>query len=97
MKFMATGLEGEIAEFLNKYGYSYLDRHSDIDLYNKQIINREGFPGLSEKFNYPKHINNVYKDKELVPDLYLLPDQILFLNFNYTSTVDLYIPEGSES
>ena len=96
MKFMATGLEGEIAEFLNKYGYSYLDRHSDIDLYNKQIINREGFPGLSEKFNYPKHINNVYKDKELVPDLYLLPDQILFLNFNYTSTVDLYIPEGSE-
>ncbi len=96
MQFMATEPEGGIAEFLNKYGYSYLDRRSDIDLYNEQIINREGFPGLSEPFNYPKHIKNVYEDKKIVPDLYLLPDQILFLNFNYTNTADLYIPEGSE-
>ena len=96
MKFMATGPEEETAEFLNKYGYSYLDRHSDIDLYNEQIINRKGLPGLSEPLNYSKHIKNVYESKELVPDVYLLPDQILFLNFNYTNTADLYIPKGSE-
>lgn len=96
MKFMATNSQETITGFLNKYGYSYLDRHSDIDLYNEQIINREGLPGLSEPLNYPKHIRNVYAGNESVPDLYLLPDQILFLNFNYTSTVDLYIQNGSE-
>lgn len=96
MKFMATNPREAIIEFLNKYEYSYLDKHSDIDLYNEQIINREGLPGLSEPLNYPKHIRNVYKNNGLVPDVYLLPDQILFLNFNYTSTADLYIPKGSE-
>lgn len=96
MNFMATNSQETITGFLNKYGYSYLDRHSDIDLYNEQIINREGFPGLSEPLNYPKHIRNVYDGNGLVPDVYLLPDQILFLNFNYTSTADLYIPQGSE-
>ena len=96
MKFMATNSQETITGFLNKYGYSYLDRHSDIDLYNEQIINREGLPGLSEPLNYPKHIRNVYAGNKSIPDLYLLPDQILFLNFNYTSTADLYIPKGSE-
>ena len=96
MKFMATNSQEAITEFLNKYGYSYLDRHSDIDLYNEQIINREGLPGLSEPLNYSKHIRNVYKNNGLVPDVYLLPDQILFLNFNYTSTADLYVSKSSE-
>lgn len=40
VKFLSTNLETEINVFLNKYGYSYLNRHSDIDLYNNQIINR---------------------------------------------------------
>lgn len=30
------------------------------------------------------------------PNYALLPDQILFLNFNYTSTADLYLQKGSE-
>ncbi len=31
-----------------------------------------------------------------MPSYFLRPDQILFLNFNYTSTADLYLPKGSE-
>lgn len=30
-----------------------------------------------------------------IPDYYLLPDQVLLLNFNYTKMADLYLPEGS--
>ncbi len=43
------------------------------------------------------HIYDVYHDRthDMHP-FFLLPDQILFLNFNYTNTADLYIPEGSE-
>lgn len=93
---MATHSEEEINQFLHKYGYSYLERHSVIDLYNDQIIKREGLPGLTDPLNYSKHIANVYENRETVPDDYLLPDDILFLNFNYTSTADLYIPKGSE-
>lgn len=95
MKFMATHSEEEINQFLHKYGYSYLDRHSDIDLYNDQIIKREGLPGLTDPLNYSKHIANVYENRETVPDDYLLPDDILFLNFNYTNTADLYIQKDS--
>lgn len=96
IKLLATHSEEEINQFLHKYGYSYLERHSVIDLYNDQIIKREGLPGLTDPLNYSKHIANVYENRETVPDDYLLPDDILFLNFNYTSTADLYIPKGSE-
>ena len=96
IKLLATHPEEEINQFLHKYGYSYLERHSVIDLYNDQIIKREGLPGLTDPLNYSKHIANVYENRETVPDDYLLPDDILFLNFNYTSTADLYIPKGSE-
>lgn len=43
------------------------------------------------------HIYDVYHDKthDMHP-YFLLPDDIMFLNFNYTTTADLYIPEGSE-
>lgn len=96
IKLLATHSEEEINQFLHKYGYSYLERHSVIDLYNDQIIKREGLPGLTDPLNYSKHIANVYENRGTVPDDYLLPDDILFLNFNYTSTADLYIPKGSE-
>lgn len=96
MKFMSSNLENEIMKFLNKYEYSYLGKHEDIEKYNTQIINQKAFPGLSEPLDYSKHIRNVYAGNELVPDPYLLPDQIMFLNFNYTCTADLYIPEDSE-
>ncbi len=43
-----------------------------------------------------KHVERVYENNVDVPAVYLLPNQILFLNFNYTSTADLYIPEGSD-
>ncbi len=96
LKLLVPYSEEKITGFLDKYGYSYLDEQSDIESYNSQIIMKESLPDLSEPLNYPKHIRNVYDDNIVVPDAYLLPDQILFLNFNYTNTADLYIPEGSE-
>lgn len=95
IKLLATHSEEEINQFLHKYGYSYLERHSVIDLYNDQIIKREGLPGLTDPLNYSKHIANVYENRETVPDDYLLPDDILFLSFNYTNTADLYIQKDS--
>lgn len=96
LKFLATHSKEDINLFLSKYGYSYLDRHSDIDLYNDQIIKREALPGMTDPLNCTKHITNVYESRAMVPDDYLLPDQILFLNFNYTSTADLYIQKDSD-
>lgn len=42
-----------------------------------------------------QHIYDIYNGVDIHP-YFLLPDNILFLNFNYTSTADLYIPEDSE-
>lgn len=43
------------------------------------------------------HIYDIYHERtQNIHPYFLLPDDILFLNFNYTSTADLYIPEDSE-
>ncbi len=33
-------------------------------------------------------------DKNIIPDSLLYPNRLLLLNFNYTHTADLYIPQG---
>lgn len=43
-----------------------------------------------------QHIERIYKGAIGVHPYFLLPDQILLLNFNYTSMADLYISQGSE-
>jgi len=45
--------------------------------------------------NIQRHIERIYKGGVGIHPYFLLPDQILFLNFNYTSTADLYIPKNS--
>ncbi len=42
------------------------------------------------------HWDNMRNGPYVTPNYFLLPDQILFLNFNYTSTADLYLQKGSE-
>ncbi|WP_418192078.1 AbiH family protein [Alistipes sp.] len=43
-----------------------------------------------------KHIKKIIGNEQNIARYYHLPDQILLLNFNYTSTANLYIPQGSE-
>lgn len=85
-----------IKGLLRKYGISYLENKSDIELYLKKITDPDSLSPDWEDIYYDseKHKHNIAKNN--VPDYFLLPDQILFLNFNYTSTADLYIPKGSE-
>ena len=49
-----------------------------------------------EKNDFCSHKNNIEKKDTSIPSFFLRPDQILFLNFNYTKMADLYIPKGSE-
>ncbi len=95
LNFLTTQSDGEKEFFLNKFGYSYLFNHSDIDEYIKQIANKNYLPGLNDPANYSQHISNINKRREIVPDFFLLPDQILLLNFNYTTTADMYLYKNS--
>ena len=92
LNFSATHSDSAIEFFLNQFGYPY---HSDIDEYNKKIANGNyQFEG-GDRFNYFQHISNIYQQREIVPDFFLLPDQILLLNFNYTTTADMYLYKNS--
>ena len=51
---------------------------------------------IDREKTFDKHLKNVYDKQYHVPKYFLLPDQILLLNFNYTKTADLYIPQGSQ-
>ncbi len=77
--------------FVNSYGSSW----------SKNIVKEaiEYFDSLQPQLNannaiFAKHFTKVQK-QESVPDYYLLPDQILLLNFNYTKTADMYLNQGS--
>lgn len=95
LDFLATHSKMEKETFLNKFGYPYLYNHSYIDEYNKKIANGNyQFEG-GARFNYFQHISNIYQQREIVPDFFLLPDQILLLNFNYTTTADMYLYKNS--
>lgn len=70
--------------FACKYGYSMRDKEYELKEYIRLVSDLSG------------HWDNMQNGPYTTPDYFLLPDQILFLNFNYTNTADLYIPEGSE-
>ena len=44
--------------------------------------------------DFDKHLSNI-EHGEPVPDYFLLPDQILLLNFNYTKTANQYLNQGT--
>lgn len=66
---------------LRKYNKEPLDYRSDIEMEIKK------FP--------LDHINDVLAGADGIPDYFLLPDQILLLNFNYTTTADMYLYKNS--
>lgn len=67
-----------------RYGYPMEDKECELKEYIRIVSDLSG------------HWNNMQNGPYTTPNYFLLPDQILFLNFNYTSTADLYIPKGSE-
>ncbi len=96
LEYIFTKSEHEIRYFLSRFGWEYLYKHSDIDFYGKSVVAESKDSEKTKTFDFIKHIQNVNNQQSIVPDCFLWPDQILFLNFNYTNTADLYIPEGSE-
>ncbi len=76
--------KSERRAFACRYGYSMEDKEYELKEYIRIVSDLSG------------HWNNMQNGPCTTPNYFLLPDQILFLNFNYTSTVDLYIPQGSE-
>lgn len=69
----------------------------------KQILSKYGLSLDTGKIaryvsyhSIDQHIYDIYNGSKDIHPYFLLPDNILFLNFNYTSTADLYIPKGSE-
>ena len=70
--------------FARRYSYLMADKEYELKEYIRQVSDLSG------------HWDNMQNGPYITPDYFLLPDHILFLNFNYTSTADLYIPKGSE-
>lgn len=82
--------EVKAKELLHKYGYSPLREWSDIEIYLKHI---ESSTHIDK---HEVHMNQVFsRNESSIPSYFLLPEDILFLNFNYTSTASLYIPKQS--
>lgn len=85
-RWNAASQEGkdERRAFAFRYGYSMSDKEHELKEYIRQVSDLSG------------HWNNMQNGPYTTPDYFLLPDQILFLNFNYTNTADLYISKDSE-
>lgn len=66
----------------SKYGYSMFNLMPDLTFYE------------SETTDIDKHKDNILNRRD-VPDYFLLPDDVLLLNFNYTRTAELYVPRDS--
>lgn len=49
-----------------------------------------------ESCDVSKHIERIYNGAVGIHDYFLLPSEVLFLNFNYTKTADLYISKSSD-
>ena len=72
----------ECKSLLHRFGYNWQFDTYDIQ---KHI----------ESYDVSKHIERIYSGAVGIHDYFLLPSEILFLNFNYTKTADLYVPKNS--
>lgn len=86
-KYLIDNTEWKNRLFSNRFELSYITINGEIRDYRSY---------LKPKEEAREHLDLVAKKSRLVPDCFLLPDQILLLNFNYTKTADLYIPKGSD-
>lgn len=96
LEYLTGGDEHGIDCFLQRFGYSYIDRNTDIETYGESVTGKHEFPATKDRLDRWKHLQYVNAEKDIVPDCFLWPDQILLLNFNYTKTADLYLTKTSE-
>lgn len=75
--------EEDIESFLYNYDDDITRSFCEVSKYLERNLTPE------------KHKAEVLSKSDSVPDFYLLPDRIMLLNFNYTKTADLYLPENS--
>ena len=73
----------ECKSLLHRFGYNWQFDTYDIQ---KHV----------ESYDVPKHIERIYNGAAGIHDYFLLPSEVLFLNFNYTKTADLYISKSSD-
>ncbi|MCM1302222.1 MAG: bacteriophage abortive infection AbiH family protein [Alistipes senegalensis] len=66
---------------------NYGNQFEDVRIYEDSYLKQN---------DLTSHQNNIKEKYPYIPSYFLLPDQILFLNFNYTHTAELYIPKDSE-
>ena len=96
LEYLMRNDEQRVGSFLQRFGYSYIDRNTDIETYEQLVTMSHESPVTHDKLDRWKHLQYVNDGKDIVPDCFLWPDQILLLNFNYTKTADLYLTNGSE-
>lgn len=96
LEYLIGNDEQRVGSFLQRFGYSYIDRNTDIETYEQLVTMSHESPVTHDKLDRWKHLQYVNDGKDIVPDCFLWPDQILLLNFNYTKTADLYLTNGSE-
>lgn len=77
--------EWKVKALLSNYAFSSYDAFADIGFYLRD-----------QNLDFAKHENAILKKYQQVPQYFLLPDQVLLLNFNYTKTANLYLPNNSE-
>lgn len=90
LKSLST--DDKIDNFLRRFGQSSPDRHVDIMRYLGSVRSSSA----PDSLDISKHLKKINDNEGDVPNCFLLPEQILLLNFNYTKMADLYIPEGSD-
>lgn len=79
-----SGNESARKQVAHNYGIDYFYFRSEIETYKKD------YTDLTD------HIDRIMRNEADIARYFRLPDQILLLNFNYTKTADLYIPQSSE-
>lgn len=82
------------SDFANYEYQNIVSYLQDLNLEHPSVgSNKKSLP---TNINTEQHIRNIKNNNHSVPKSFLWPDQILFLNFNYTNTADLYVSKSSE-
>lgn len=82
-RLLSVRNEEDIESFLYNYNDDITRSFCEVSKY------------LERNLTLEKHKSEVFSKSDSVPDFYLLPDRIMLLNFNYTNTADMYLPENS--
>ena len=91
-QFLKSGINySQIKETLLDYNLTSGLSNEIMNHIEEYIKSLEGFkkPFSSDVYDFSQHFNNIKKGYDITK-FFLLPKQILLLNFNYTKTIELY-------